>query len=84
MTRVANRKTFMNHAQTGAVMVAKIINFISKVDENEYEILMEALNLYDDYLHSQDSLKEVIKVRELVHKIKSARERRYSDKRSNK
>ena len=42
---------------------------------------MEALNLYDDYLHSQNSLKEVIKVRELVHKIKSARERRYSDKR---
>jgi len=62
-------------------MVAKIINFISKVDEDEYEILMEALNLYDDYLHSQNSLKGVIKVRELVHKIKSARERRYSDKR---
>ena len=35
-------------------MVAKIINFISKVDEDEYEILIEALNLYDDYLHSQN------------------------------
>ena len=62
-------------------MKRNVINFISRLDDESYEIIVEALKLYDDYLHSLDSLSEVIKVRKIINDLTKARKRRFDEQR---
>ncbi len=60
-------------------MKRNVINFISRLDDESYEIIIEALKLYDDYLHSLDSLSEVIQVRKIINDLTKARKRRFDE-----
>jgi len=49
-------------------MSSKIIQLITKGDTKDYELIRNALHVYDDYLHSVPDLKRAVKVRVLINK----------------
>ena len=57
-------------------MIAKVVKFISVADTEEYELVVEALKLYDEYLHSERDLSEAIKVRKMLGELKQLRNER--------
>tara|TARA_R100000687_G_C6302108_1_gene96422 strand:- start:92 stop:271 length:180 start_codon:yes stop_codon:yes gene_type:complete len=57
-------------------MIAKVIQFISSVDQVEYEIIVDAMKLYDEYLHSQKDIPRAIKVRKMLSELKQLRNER--------
>ena len=57
-------------------MIAKVIQFISSVDQVEYEIIVDALKLYDEYLHSQKYIPRAIRVRKILGELKQLRNER--------
>ena len=57
-------------------MIAKVIQFISSVDQVEYEIIVDALKLYDEYLHSQKDIPRAIRVRKMLGELKQLRNER--------
>jgi homoserine acetyltransferase len=55
-------------------MATKIIQFVTKADTNDYLLIKEALNVYDDYLHNNvPDLNKAIKVRALIQELKELR-----------
>ena len=57
-------------------MIAKVVKFISVADTEEYELVVEALKCYDEYLHSVRNLSEAIKVRKMLGELKQLRKER--------
>ena len=57
-------------------MKSKIVQFVSKVDTEAYERIVNALKLYDEYLHSNNDINEAIKVRALLGELKLNRKER--------
>ena len=57
-------------------MKSKIVQFVSKVDTEAYERIVNALKLYDEYLHSNNDINEAIKVRALLGELKQKRKER--------
>ena len=57
-------------------MKNKVINLVTKGENDDYTLIMEALENYDELLHSENELLKAIKVRELHMKLKTERERR--------
>ena len=59
-------------------MKNKVINLVTKGENDDYTLIMEALENYDELLHSESELIKAIKVRELHMKLKKERERRFA------
>ena len=57
-------------------MKSKIVQFVSKVDTESYELVVNALQIYDEYLHSNNDINEAIKVRALLGELKQKRKER--------
>jgi len=57
-------------------MSSKIIQLITKGDTKDYELIRNALHVYDDYLHSVPDLKRAVKVRVLIKELKELRNER--------
>ncbi len=57
-------------------MSSKVINFISKEDNETYLIVIEALKIYDDYLHSVNNVNQAIKVRALLKELRTQKKER--------
>ena len=57
-------------------MKSKIVQFVSKVDTESYELVVNALQIYDEYLHSNNDINEAIKVRTLLGELKLKRKER--------
>ena len=57
-------------------MNSKVINFISKEDNETYLIVIEALKIYDDYLHSVNNVNQAIKVRALLKELNTQKNER--------
>ena len=50
-------------------MKAKVVNLITKGDTETFEIIKEALILYDEYLHSNHDIPRAIKVRAILGEL---------------
>ena len=58
-------------------MASKIIQLVTKGDTKDYELIKEALHVYDDYLHnSVPDLSKAIRVRVLIQELKELRKER--------
>ena len=57
-------------------MNSKVINFISKEDNETYLIVIEELKIYDDYLHSVNNVNQAIKVRALLKELNTQKNER--------
>ena len=57
-------------------MRSKVINLITKGDTETYEVIREALILYDEYLHSNKDIPKAIKVRAILGELKLQRHKR--------
>ena len=57
-------------------MKAKVVNLITKRDTETFEIIKEALILYDEYLHSNHDIPRAIKVRAILGELKLQRHKR--------
>ena len=59
-------------------MKNKVINLVTKGENDDYTLIMEALENNDELLHSESELIKAFKVRELHMKLKTERERRFA------
>ena len=57
-------------------MASKIVQLVTKVDTDTYMLIAEALQIYDDYLHSVNDLRKAIKVRVLIEELRKMRKER--------
>ena len=57
-------------------MVAKIIEFVTRSDEKDHEIIVEALQEYDELLHSEGNLLKAIQVRAILGQLKKLKNER--------
>ena len=57
-------------------MRSKVVNLITKGDTETYEVIREALILYDEYLHSNKDIPKAIKVRAILGELNKQRNRR--------
>ena len=57
-------------------MRSKVVNLITKGDTETYEVIREALILYDEYLHSNKDIPKAIKVRAILGELNNQRNRR--------
>ena len=57
-------------------MRSKVINLITKEDTETYEIISEALILYDEYLHANKDIPKAIKVRAILGELNKQRKER--------
>ena len=54
-------------------MASKIIQLVTKADTEDYLIIIDALKLYDEYLHSVPDLSKAVKVRAILQGLKELR-----------
>ena len=59
-------------------MKNKVINLVTKGESDDYTLIMDALENYDEYLHSENELIKAIKVREQHIKLKTEREKKFA------
>jgi len=57
-------------------MRSKVVNLITKGDTETYEVIREALILYDEYLHSNKDIPKAIQVRAILGELNKQRNRR--------
>ena len=57
-------------------MRSKVVNLITKGDTETYEVIREALILYDEYLHSNRDIPKAIKVRAILGELGVQRNKR--------
>lgn len=57
-------------------MRSKVVNLITRGDTETYEVIREALILYDEYLHSNKDIPKAIKVRAILGELDKQRTRR--------
>mgnify|MGYP003148410294 FL=1 len=57
-------------------MAAKIIEFISRTNEEDHEIIEEALQEYDELLHSEGNLLKAIQVRAILGELRKLKNER--------
>ena len=57
-------------------MRSKVINLITKGDTETFEVIREALILYDEYLHANKDIPKAIKVRTILGELDKQRTRR--------
>ena len=57
-------------------MRSKVVNLITRGDTETYEVIREALILYDEYLHSNKDIPKAIKVRAILGELDKQRKER--------
>ena len=57
-------------------MRSKVVNLITKGDTETFEVIREALTLYDEYLHANKDIPKAIKVRAILGELKQKRNER--------
>ena len=57
-------------------MRSKVVNLITRGDTETYEVIREALILYDEYLHANKDIPKAIQVRAILGELNKQRNRR--------